>query len=60
MLQQETRFCEIKTLDMSIPSDQRPREHACAGTKLSLLIYSEEGVDTPQGPMGFLSEDSQN
>lgn len=60
ILQQETRFCEIKALAMSIPSDQRPQEHSNAGTKLSLLIYSEEGVDTPQGPMGLLSEDSQN
>lgn len=60
MLQQETRFCKIKALDLSIPSDQRPQDHSCAGTKLSLLIYSEEGVDSPQGPMGFLGEDSQN
>lgn len=60
MLQQEKRFCKIKALDISIPPDQRPQEHSYTWTKLSLLIYSEERVDTPQRPMGFLSEYSQN
>lgn len=45
---------------MSMPSDQRPQEHSCTWTKLNLLIYSKEGIDTPQRPTGFLSEDSES